>query len=762
MLWAVVVCFLSAILAPWLLPRLGRGAPWAAGAVPASLLIYFVLKEPPVASGVILAEKFDWVPSLGIHLSFYLDGLSLLFALLVLSVGVVVLIFAGPYLGKDPHKWRFYAFLFFFMGAMLGLVLSSNLLTIFIFWELTSVGSFLLVGYKHEKASAREAALQALLVTGLGGLALLAAAILIGSLYGSYEIVDLLARPELIKSSGLYLPIFLLVCLAAFTKSAQFPFHFWLPGAMAAPAPVSTYLHSATMVKAGIYLLARLNPVLGGTDSWHYLLSIVGVVTMLLGAVMALPQRDLKRLLAFSTVSALGTLILLLGLDTEEAMKAAIVFLLVHAFYKSSLFLVVGVLDHELGSRDREELGGLFSQIPGLAILALLAALSMAGLPPLLGFIGKELLYEAKMQAPAAAFLVTGAGVTANVFMVALAGIVGVRPFLGRPKKAPYQGRIPPAMLVGPGVFAIGGLVIGLVPGLIEGWIVSAAVSAIRAEQTVIDLYLWHGFNPVLLLSVATIAGGISLFLLRQKLFSVGARLSQYRLPGPNFLYERSLDGLKWLAAAQTRILQNGYLRSYVSVIVLAFVLLTSSALWRNELSLSSLKIAAWPHEIAVALVIGIAVLASVLVKSRLGAVITVGVVGYGIAILFVLFGAPDLAITQFLVETLTVILFAYVLYKLPRFRQVSQPKTRLRDAVLAIGSGGVVTLLVLTVLEIPVPGDVSQYYGEVSWLKAYGRNVVNVILVDFRALDTLGEILVLSLAALGVYSLLKSKGRTE
>jgi multicomponent Na+:H+ antiporter subunit A len=525
---------------------------------------------------------------------------------------------------------------------------------------------------------------------------------------------------------------------------------------MSAPAPVSAYLHSATMVKAGIYLLARLNPVLGGTDIWHYLLTLTGAVTMLLGAILAFPQRDLKRLLAYSTVSALGTLVLLLGLDTTEAMKAAVVFLLVHAFYKSSLFLVVGVLDHKMGTRDRTELGGLLFKAPALGVFALLAGLSMAGLPPLLGFIGKELLYEAKLQAPAAAPLVTGAGVTANVIMVALAGMVGFGPFLGRKVRTVFSGKIPLAMLVGPATFALGGLVIGVNPGLIDRWVISPAVSAIQAEETVVELYLWHGINPVLLLSVATVLLGILVFLFRERLFPICEKVAAWHLPGPGVFYEISLEALKGLASLQTRLLQNGILRIYVSVFILSFIALSLFVLSRDGLLPSKFALDARPHEIALALVIAAAVLASVSVKSRLGAVVTVGVVGYGIAILFVLFGAPDLAITQFLVETLTVILFVYVLYRLPPFGQFSKAPSRLRDAAIAVASGCLVSMLVLLVLQFPASTEVSAFYGSASWAKAYGRNVVNVILVDFRALDTLGEVLVLSLAALGVFRLLK------
>ncbi|MCS7222068.1 MAG: Na(+)/H(+) antiporter subunit A, partial [Anaerolineae bacterium] len=510
---AVLSGYMLATLAPWVYHLTRRATGWLLALLPIGLTVFFARYLLEVRASSALIVSYPWVPSLGVNLSFYIDGLSLLFALLISGIGALVVIYAGGYLAGKPQLGRFYVIVLMFMASMLGLVLAGNLITLFVFWELTSLTSYLLIGFDHEREQARAAALQALLVTGGGGLALLAGLVLLGQVGGSLELASLLENGTLVRDHPLYLPILVLILLGAFTKSAQAPFHFWLPNAMEAPTPVSAYLHSATMVKAGVYLLARLSPVLGGTEAWHYLVTGAGTVTMLLGAGLALLQTDLKRILAYSTVSALGALVLLLGLGTVLSVKAATLFLLAHALYKGALFLVAGAVDHETGTRDVRRLGNLARAMPFTAFAAGLAALSMAGLPPMLGFINKELLYEAKLQAPRAAPLVTGAGVLANVFLVAVAGIVGLAPFLRRranlPKK-PHEA--PPAMLLGP--LFLGGLSLlcGLFPDTIADTLLLAAVRAVRPEVTLLQLKLWHGVNPVFALSVATLAAGAGVY----------------------------------------------------------------------------------------------------------------------------------------------------------------------------------------------------------------------------------------------------------
>lgn len=761
---ALFSCFIAALLAPWLHRLLPRWSGLLFAAFPAALFCWFATFIGQVAAGGIVSTNLPWVSSLGVNLSFYLDGLSLLFALLILGAGALVLVYSGDYLKGHRHQGRFHSLLLLFMASMLGLVLADNLITLFVFWELTSLSSYLLIGFEHGRESSRKAALQALLVTGAGGLALLAGLLLLAGAGGSDEISLLLGRGDVVRGHGLYPAILTLVLAGAFTKSAQFPFHFWLPSAMAAPTPVSAYLHSATMVKGGIYLLARFSPILGGSEAWHYSLTVTGAVTMLLGAVMAVAQKDLKRLLAYSTVSALGTLTLLLGLDTIQAVQAAMVFLLVHALYKGALFLVAGALDHAAGTRHLDGLGGLLRHMPLIAGAAVLSACAMAGLPPMLGYIGKELLYEAKLQAPAAAALITGSGVLANIIMVAAAGIVGIGPFFGKgagPAHKPH--RVSPALWLGPLLPAVMGLAFGLFPGLIDRSLVAPAVSAVRAEPSSIQLSLWHGLNPVLLLSLVTYGSGAALYLCRSRLYLAAAKTAAAAAWGPSRWYDAAVHWLMRLAGLLARLLQTGYLRYYLMIVlgaafVLIFVTLTI------EVGIPRPGFAAPPlfHEWVIAAVMLAAAMFAAASLSRLAVVAALGVVGYGVALIYILFGAPDLAMTQFCVETLTIILFVLVLYRLPRFSILSDRRARARDALIALGNGGIMTVLVLAATSEPVSSRISRFFAENALTEAHGRNVVNVILVDFRALDTLGEITVLAVAALGVYALLRLPGGKE
>ncbi|MGB3553859.1 MAG: proton-conducting transporter membrane subunit, partial [Jannaschia sp.] len=435
---------------------LGGPAGWISILVPGGLFLWFAQFVPAVAAGEVLVWRLDWVPSLGVTIGILLDGLSLSFALLITGIGTLVTLYSTSYLGAHPHYSRFVTYLLAFMTGMLGLVLSDNLLSLFVFWEVTTISSYLLIGFDAEKADARRNALQALLVTGTGGLAFLAGIILIATVTGSF---DISAIEGSLAEHPLYLPIFLLVVAGAFTKSAQVPFHFWLPNAMAAPTPVSAYLHSATMVKGGVYLLARMNPSLGGTDIWFWTLVIFGGVTAVFASVLAIKQTDIKQVLAYTTLMALGTLVMFIGVGTPEAIKAAMLFLLVHSFYKAALFLMIGVVDHGTGTRDATVLRGLARAMPLTALAAGLAALSMAGVPPLFGFIGKEFLYKAALDLDAGMIWVTACAFAASALMFAAAGIVAWRPFTGKLADTPvepHEGG--PAMLVGPLLLALLGL----------------------------------------------------------------------------------------------------------------------------------------------------------------------------------------------------------------------------------------------------------------------------------------------------------------
>ncbi len=732
--------------------------------LPLALTALFASLLTPVSQGEALAVSYPWVESLGINLAFRVDGLALLFALIISGIGALVVIYASGYLAGDENLNRFYAIVLLFMVAMLGVVTADNLILLFIFWELTSITSYLLIGYNHAKADSRQAALQALLVTGGGGLALLAGLILLGIAGGSLQLSVLLGQGPALQAHALYTPALILILLGAFTKSAQFPFHFWLPGAMAAPTPVSAYLHSATMVKAGVYLLARLSPALGGTTLWQTALIGIGAITMLVGAYVALQHRDLKRILAYSTVSALGTLVFLLGIGTSLAVKGALVFLLAHALYKGALFMVAGTIDHETGTRDITRLGGLSRAMPITALAGALAALSMAGLPPFMGFLGKEIVYDTTLGV-SFPILATGIALLTNILTVAAAGMTAFKPFFaarpGTASPAAHEGSWP--LWLGPLTLAGLSVLFGLVAGQIGDRLIAPALSAVLGEPATAKLALWHGFNLVLLLSAITLGAGAGLYFYRERLALPATLAGWVERLGPAAIYERSVRGLLILANAQTRVLQNGYLRYYLLVIVGATVLLTGGA-WLHGIPPITLPADStlFVHEALLAVVILLAALAVILSTSRLAAIAALGVVGFGVSMIYLLFSAPDLAMTQASVETLTVILFVLVLYRLPRYVGISRRSSRLRDAAIALAMGGLMTILVLAATGSPTTSRLAGFFAENSLTLAKGRNIVNVILVDFRAIDTLGEITVLAVAALGVYALLRLRAAED
>ena len=757
LLAAILSGFVLALVAPKICCVTRGYTGWLLALLPMGLVVYFASHAQLVASGGAIHESYAWVPALGVNFSFHLDGLSLLFALLITGIGALILIYAGGYLAEHPQLGRLYAFLLLFMGSMLGLVLADNLLALFVFWELTSISSYFLIGFDHERRESRAAALQALLVTGGGGLALLAGLLLLGQAGGSFELSAILSQPGDFRSHPLYVPTLLLILVGAFTKSAQFPFHFWLPGAMEAPTPVSAYLHSATMVKAGIYLLARLSPILGGTEVWFWCVTLVGGITMLLGAWLALVQSDLKRILAYSTVSALGTLTLFLGLGGTLVIQAAMAFLLGHALYKGALFLVAGTLDHETGTRNADRLGGLFRAMPVTAVAAGVAALSMAGLPPLLGFLSKELSYEAALHAPGAAWVAAGV-VTANILLVAVAGVAGIRPFLGSAIPTPKPAHeAPPSLWLGPVVLAGLSVAWGVWPALGADSLVSAASTSVLGAAVDTHLKLWHGLNLALALSAVTLVGGAIVYASRGPLRRSASRWESLGKWGPAGWYELALRGLNGVADGQTRLLQSGYLRYYLMIVFVTTTGLAGATLvGRGRLAGPGDWSVLHFYDVGLVVLILLATVATVLAKTRLAAIAALGVVGYGVALIFVLFGAPDVAMTQFLVETLTVILFVLVFYHLRETPALSGPLARGRDALLAAAVGVLMTALVLVATDVQYHPPISSEFVRLSVSEAHGRNLVNVILVDFRGLDTLGEITVLAAAGIGVYGLLK------
>jgi multicomponent Na+:H+ antiporter subunit A len=778
MLSAILGIFIWSVLAPIVARRLPHVAGWVLAVVPAGLTFWFAGFVPEIASGGNVREVVAWIPGLGVNLSFYLDGLSLTFALLICGIGTLIVVYSGGYLHGDPMLPRFFLFILAFMASMLGVVLADNIISLIVFWELTSVTSFLLIGYLHDSAQSRRSALQALLVTSMGGLVMMAGLILLGLTGGSFELTELVGKAGMLSEHPYYLAILILILTGTFTKSAQFPFHFWLPNAMDAPTPVSAYLHSATMVKAGVYLMARLAPTLGGTEVWTVTLVSFGAVTALLGAILAVRQTDLKRILAYTTITALGQLTMLIGIGNAYAVETFTVYLLAHACYKGALFMGVGAVDHEAGTRDVTQLGGLLGLMPVTAAAIGLAALSNAGLPPFLGFIGKEFMYSSTVGMSSGGmsdgsvtllgWLATAAMVAANALMIVTAGLVFVKPFLGRRTEAAgHAHEAPVSLWLGPVVLAGIGLGLGVFNGALEHWFVAPVAASLTGAPMDVHVYLWGGFTVPLALSVVTVALGALMYLGWPRVKAALDRIARALGYDSDRGWDEVLTGLVRVAWLQTRVIQSGYLRHYI-MFTIGFTTLAvgGTMVFKEALVAPSIPAmlaapyAAW----ALSLIILASTAAAVMAESRLVAILSLGVVGVVIALIFLLYGAPDVAITQFMVETLVVIIVALVLARLPRLTAFARPNRRsvVRDGIISVAFGAVVTAVMLAVIDLPIPLDLSQYFAAKSYTEGFGRNVVNVILVDFRAMDTLGEILVVATAGIGAFALLKARPKRE
>lgn len=760
MIITIVSGFIIAVIAPLLFKVSRRYAGYILSLFPLALFGYFISRSSYVLDGNVINEHYRWIPSLNIHFSFLLDGLGFLFALIITGIGTVVFLYAAKYMQSYKYMNRFYLYLLVFMSSMLGLVLSDNLFAIFVFWELTSISSYLLIGFNHHDEKSRYSALQALLVTGSGGLALLAGFILISIVGDSNSVSELISSGININESALYLPIVILILLGAFTKSAQFPFHFWLPNAMAAPGPVSAYLHSATMVKAGVFLLARLNPVLGGTELWQDTLLIIGSVTMIISGFLSVKQNDLKKLLAYTTVSVLGTLTMLIGIGTQMAIKAFTIYLVAHALYKATLFLVAGTIDHETGTRNVDYLGGLRKFMPVTAVTAVLASLSKMGIIPLVGFVGKETVYSSILELTDFGNILIVLAILANAFIVLVTLLVGFKPFLGKFKLENNKvHEAPAAMWSGPLVLAILGLLLGFIPQYFFGSIIDQTALSVISKTIALKVKLWHGFNTVFFLSVLTVASGVLLYYFRDKIIGVLLSINITPYVKPSAWYDGILSLMMNTAKWQTRMLQNGYLRYYILIILLTFLGLTGYLLITGEM-INQIEFALnfTYYDIALALVMLGAVGVTIHSKSRLTAVAAIGIVGFSIALFFIIYGAPDLALTQFSIEILTVILFMLAIYKLPRYLRFSRLSRRARDIFIAAAAGGVMAFFVLLITSAEMTSELKQFFAENSLPGGKGRNIVNVILVDFRAFDTMGELTVLAVAAIGVFALLKLK----
>jgi multicomponent K+:H+ antiporter subunit A len=737
----------------------------AAGASAAGLAL-LLSAAPAVLGGTPLALRLAWVPALGLDLSLWLDPLGLLFAGLILGIGLLVVIYAQGYLAKDEPTGRFLSFLMLFQGAMVGIALSNNILLMLVFWEMTSLSSFLLIGFWRDRADARQGARMALAVTGGGGLALIAGMLLLGQAAGSYELATILTRADLVQASPLYPAILVLVLLGAFTKSAQFPFHFWLPHAMAAPTPVSAYLHSATMVKAGVFLLARLWPVLAGTDLWFYLVAATGLVTMLFGAGVALFRTDLKAILAYSTISQLGLMVMLLGFGTPAAAAAAVFHILNHAAFKAALFMNAGIVDHETGTRDIRRLGGLAALMPLTATLGTLAAAAMAGLPPLGGFISKEMMLEQSAHTAFAGqtLLVPVLATLAALLSAAYSLRYAVKLFFG-PTRTGDAGKPhdPGAAMIGPSIVLVGvTLGLGLLPMTLAGPLVAAATAAVTGTAVPhLNLALWHGINPALLMSLVAVLAGAGV-LWRHR--SLAAAVAGRRTPDAKRLF----DGAMGVVVTQTRrvslAIHAGSLQRYLlALFAVAIALGIDGALTpgglpagtRDRLPASPIAITAWLALVAATLTV---VLTH---RQRFLALVFISVIGLVMALAFVHLSAPDLALTQIAVEVVTILLLLLALHLLPKTpRQLSSVARRVRDGALGVVAGIGAGWMAWAVMTREVRDSVSSYHWANSYAGGGGTNVVNVTLVDFRAFDTMGEIIVLGIAGLAIFALLEPAAR--
>ncbi|MGJ3264799.1 MAG: monovalent cation/H+ antiporter subunit A [Salinarimonas sp.] len=757
----VFLPLLGALLAP-LTIRYGRNACAAtAGAAALGSFALLMSHLPGVYAGEVVRQEAEWIPQLGLSFAFFVDGLGLFFATLILGIGLLIIVYARYYLARQDPMGRFYAYLLLFQSAMLGIALSDNALIFLVFWEMTSLSSFLLIGYWRHLPEGRQGARMALAITGGGGLALIAGMLLLGEAAGTYAISEIIQRGEIIQASPLYVPALLLILVGAFTKSAQFPFHFWLPHAMAAPTPVSAYLHSATMVKAGVFLLARFWPALAGTDIWFLIVTPVGLATMAIAAFIAIFKNDLKALLAYSTVSHLGMMTMLLGFGTPLGVVIAMFHILNHATFKAALFMSAGIVDHEAGTRDIRKLGGLVKLMPISGVLALIAAASMAGLPFFNGFLSKEMMLEAAVHTEIAGipYLVPTLATLGALFSVAYSLRLAWFVYLGPTRESyPHHPHDPPAGMWGPVALLVGLVVaIGLVPP-IAGPVVATTAMAVLQTDTLpyYSLAIWHGVTPALFMSITAIVVGATIVAVYRSVATAHAALPH---PEAKAMFDRTIAAIVALARGVTGRTQTGSLQLYAGVIVaailavgvVAFLQGGHGAGTRPMLPANTPAIVAWAVLIAVS---GVVVFAH---TSRLITLVLTSVVGLIVSVAFLQFSAPDLALTQISVEVVTTILLLLALNLLPR-HSVTETSVARRwgSGAIAIAAGLGVAFLAWAVMTRDV-SSISEYHIALSKPGGGGTNIVNVILVDFRGFDTFGEIIVLGIAALGIFAMLDS-----
>lgn len=757
--------FVAALVAPWLTRHLKHNAAWVLALAPLAIFMHFLGFSAEIGRGEIVTGGYQWVPAFNVNFSWLIDGLSLTFALLISGIGALIVLYSGGYMKGHPQQGRFLAYILLFMGAMLGLVVSDSFMMLFVFWELTSITSFLLIGFDNRREASRRAALQALVVTGGGGLALLAGLLMIWNITGVSEVSLLLRFGEELRDSPYYLAVLILVLGGAFTKSAQFPLHFWLPNAMEAPTPVSAYLHSATMVKAGVYLLMRFNPVLGDTPAWETILPLFGGATLIVGTLLAIRQTDLKLMLAYTTVSSLGLLVMLTGFGSEQAVKAAVLYLVAHSLFKGALFMVAGTIDHEAGTRDVRKLGGLMKAMPITFVSALAAAVSMGGLPPMFGFLAKEEVYYALWASDPWALTFTLVAVIGNALMFVIGFAVALKPFLGAPVETPKHAHEGPVLLwLGPVILGAVGLAAALFSAVTHHFVSSPMASAVAGRPEEVTITLIPSIGMPLALSVVTVALGIVFYLRLEQLRLAMAGLLRTIGWGPDQGFDQMMRGIVRFSMAVTRIIQPGRLQTYMMVtfILIAVALMVPMFVYG--------ELPGWPdfaasdatfYELAVIAIAVIGLVAVIIARDRLTAIVSLGIQGFAVAMIFMLFGAPDLSFTQFMVETLSVVILALVMTRLKLSSPDHRPRAEMVATSLVAGVCGLgFTLYLLRVTEGVMDLSLSVFFAEFSKPIAHGANIVNVILVDYRGTDTLGEIGVVVVAGLAILALIRIRLR--
>lgn len=756
-----------------LLPFLGAMLPYAVPAqkqlnitflvvaVTSISLILLISQAPAVIANVPVRLAIEWLPILGLSLSFRLDGLSLLFASLILGIGLLIVIYAHYYLTNQDNRPKFFACLLLFMGSMLGIVTSDNLILMWFFWELTSISSFLLIGYWSHESQARRGARMSIAITGGGGLALLAGILLVGNIAGSYQLDAIFAAADAIRAHALYLPALLLILLGAFTKSAQFPFQFWLPHAMSAPTPVSAYLHSATMVKAGIFLMARLFPVLGGTPEWFIIVTLTGLTTMLFGAYFALFKTDLKGLLAFSTVSHLGLITMLLGLGSAGALLAALFHILNHATFKAALFMIAGIIDHEAGSRDLRKLSGLRKFMPYTMVLAAITAAAMAGVPFLNGFLSKEMFFVESYQQHlfgGLSWLIPVLATVGAMLSVAysIRFVHGV--FFDKvADKLPKQPHEPPLMMRVPVIIlAIMCIGVGIAPMLFVAELLQAAIAVVNPYPYIVEVQLWHGLNLALLMSALAFLGGLGIYFNREELLSFNRQFEHHNAKD---IFAKTVKNATNFCHSLINRLETGSLQRYVAALLILTIIFVLPEIYQiTQLTGSRAQQPINSVAIVGAIMITFAALGTAAFHHhRLQALMMLSVVGLMVSLTFIHFSAPDLALTQLVVEVVSIILMILALFFMPqRVPNASSSGRVARDILIAGFIGGIVGAINFAILTRPF-ASISDFFIEQAVPGGGGSNVVNVILVDFRGFDTLGEITVLAIAAAGIHKLLNN-----